>query len=60
VTWHIVNDDVECLHVERNPTIACSGSHLYKFYRLLSDALVNHRSVYPLETICVSILIRIV
>jgi hypothetical protein len=34
VTWHIVDDDVECLHVERNPTITCSGSHLYKFYRL--------------------------
>jgi hypothetical protein len=34
VTWHIVDDDVECLHVERNPTMTCSGSHLYKFYRL--------------------------
>jgi hypothetical protein len=33
VTWHIVDDDVECLHVERNPTVTCSGSHLYKFYR---------------------------
>jgi hypothetical protein len=33
VTWHIVDDDVECLHVERNPTMTCSGSHLYKFYR---------------------------
>jgi hypothetical protein len=33
VTWRIVDDDVECLHVERNPTMACSGSHLYKFYR---------------------------
>jgi hypothetical protein len=29
-----VDDDVECLHVERNPTMTCSGSHLYKFYRL--------------------------
>jgi hypothetical protein len=26
VTWRIVDDDVECLHVERNPTMACSGS----------------------------------
>jgi hypothetical protein len=33
VTWRIVDDDVEFLHVERNPTMACSGSHLYKFYR---------------------------
>jgi hypothetical protein len=33
VTWRIVDDDVECLHVERNPTMTCSGSHLYKFYR---------------------------
>jgi hypothetical protein len=35
VTWRIVDDDVECLHVERNPTITCSGSHLYKFYRFV-------------------------
>jgi hypothetical protein len=28
VTWRIVDDDVECLHVERNPTMTCSGSHL--------------------------------
>jgi hypothetical protein len=33
VTCHIVDDDVECLHVGRNPTMTCSGSHLYKFYR---------------------------
>jgi hypothetical protein len=38
VTWRIVDDDVECLHVERNPTMACSGSHLYKFYRFSIDA----------------------
>jgi hypothetical protein len=35
VTWRIVDDDVECLHVERSPTMACSGSHLYKFYRFV-------------------------
>jgi hypothetical protein len=41
MTWRIVDgdmtivdDDVECLHVEGNPTMTCSGSHLYKFYRL--------------------------
>jgi hypothetical protein len=33
VTWHIVDDDVEYLHVERNPTVTSSGSHVYKFYR---------------------------
>jgi hypothetical protein len=36
VTWHIVDDGVECLRVERNPTMTCTGSHLYKFYRLNS------------------------
>jgi hypothetical protein len=34
VTWCIVDDDVDCLHVGRNPTMACNGPHLYKFYRL--------------------------
>jgi hypothetical protein len=29
----MVDDYVECLHVERNPTMTCSRSHLYKFYR---------------------------
>jgi hypothetical protein len=38
VTWRIVDDDVECLHVERNPIMTCSGSHLYKFYRFLHHA----------------------
>jgi hypothetical protein len=33
VTWRIVDDDVECLHVERNSTMVCSGSHLYKFHK---------------------------
>jgi hypothetical protein len=33
-----VDDDVECLHVERNPTMTCSGSHLYKFYRYVAVA----------------------
>jgi hypothetical protein len=37
VTWHIVDDDVECLHVQRNPTMTCSGSHLYKFYRFAEE-----------------------
>jgi hypothetical protein len=41
VIWRIVDDDVECLHVERNPTIACSGSHLYKFYRLVPIMLAS-------------------
>jgi hypothetical protein len=39
VTWRIVDDDVECLHVERNPTMACSGSHLHKFYRYGNDII---------------------
>jgi hypothetical protein len=37
MTWRIVDDDVECLHVERNPTMDFSGSHLYKFYRFLRE-----------------------
>jgi hypothetical protein len=41
VTWRIVDDDVECLHVERNPTMTCSGSHLYKFYRYLVGTLCS-------------------
>jgi hypothetical protein len=54
VTWRIVDDDVEYLHVERNPTMACSGSHLYKFYRyarnfnwllLKSVCCVMHRAI---------------
>jgi hypothetical protein len=42
VTWRIVDDDVECLHVERNPTMTCSGSHLYRFYRFR----IPHQVVY--------------
>jgi hypothetical protein len=38
MTWRIVDDDVERLHVERNPTMACSGSHLYKFYRSFNES----------------------
>jgi hypothetical protein len=45
VTWRIVDDDVKCLHVERNPTIACSGSHLYKFYRWQSNKSPIWRTV---------------
>jgi hypothetical protein len=45
-----VDDDVECLHVERNPTMTCSGSHLYKFYRLrcslLSFILLKEKSLW--------------
>jgi hypothetical protein len=40
VTWRIVDDDVEYLHVERNRTMACSGSHLYKFYRFLENYFI--------------------
>jgi hypothetical protein len=36
-----VDDDVECLHVEKNPTMTCSGSHLYKFYRFVSNIQQN-------------------
>jgi hypothetical protein len=42
VTWHIVDDDVECLHIERNPTMTCSGSHLYKFYRFKTSMIGRH------------------
>jgi hypothetical protein len=46
VTWRIVDDDVECLHVERNPTMTCSGSHLYKFYRFQQN-LQQDTSTFP-------------
>jgi hypothetical protein len=45
VTWRIVDDDVECLHVERNPIMTCSGSHLYEFYRFLR-ILIQHSSMW--------------
>jgi hypothetical protein len=41
----IVDIDVECLHVKRNLSMTCSGSHLYCCYRLVdvescADSLV--------------------
>jgi hypothetical protein len=48
VTWHVVDGDVECLHVERNPTMTCSGSHLYKFDTRKTHACEERRvSVDP-------------
>jgi hypothetical protein len=41
-----VDDDVECLHVERNPTMTCSGSHLYKFYRFIEHKFTAMNESY--------------
>jgi hypothetical protein len=33
--WHIVDDDVEWLHVGRNPTMTCGEYRLYSCYRFV-------------------------